>query len=223
VRRVVIALLSSIVVGVLLIPSSVSAEPMKTTISDRPGDLAMYDVVFGVAKASGKTISAPSWGDNAPMKKVGYLDMVSLSFGTLDDGTYEFEVIVAGDSPQAGDALPHGIKLVAWLLWIDTPPWTPGNPVPSLFEIWVQYDGTGYAAVCRNTATRALTLVPFTMGASSFQMQISPDLIGNPASFWWSAATFALTNYNTLGWMVDLNDVEKVPGQVWFDMPWPPV
>jgi hypothetical protein len=222
-RRLVMALVSLVLVGVLLIPSSVSAETMKTTVSDRTGDLGMYDVFFGVAKHSGKAISAPSWGENAPMKKVGYLDMVSLSFGVLDDGTYEYEVIVAGDSPQAGDALPHGIKLVAWLLWIDSPPWTPEDPAPSLFEIWVQYDGTSYAGVCRNTATGDVTLVPFTMGASSFQIQISPDTIGNLASFWWSAATFALTNYNTLGWMVDVNDVERVPGQVWFDMPWPPV
>jgi len=49
-------------------------------------------------------------------------------------------------------------------------------------------------------------------------------MISNPTGgFWWSGASFALTNYNTLGWMVDINDLDLVSGPVWFDIPWLPV
>ena len=223
-KSVVAALVSAVIVGLMLIPNGVCAQPTMTTVSDAEGDLGMYDVLFGAARASGRVIPVvPSWGNDAPMKKVSYLDMTSLSFGAIDDDSYVYDVVVAGDVPQVGDALPHGIKLVAWLLWIDSPPWTPENPAQSMYEVWVQYDGTGYAGICRNTATRELTFIPFTMGTSSIHIDVSKDMIGNPENFYWSAATFALTNYNTLGWMVDVNDLEKVEGQVWFDMPWPSV
>lgn len=223
-KRAVVALVSAAVVGLMLIPSTVSAVPITSTVSDREGDLGMYDVLFGVGKNSGNVIPVvPSWGGNAPMKKVSYLDMKSLSFGEIDEVTYAYEVTVAGNLPQVGDALPHGIKVVAWLLWIDSPPWTPENPAPSVYEIWVQYDGTGYAGIFRNTATGEIAFVPFETDLSSVRIEISKDMIGSPEGFYWSGATFALTNWNTLGWMVDINDLEKVPGQVWFDMPWPPV
>jgi hypothetical protein len=225
-RRTLIALAISFIMIcpiALVLAKPVSADNVVVTIPDKKGDLGMYDVFFNAAnKSGGVALVNVSWGDHAPMMKARYLDMVSISFGMRDEGTYVFGMKLAADLPQAGTALPHGIKLIAWLLWLDRAPWTPSSNPGSYYEIYLMYDGTSYSTVLSNTATHAVTSVPSTIEGSTFQMQISTDSIGNLASFWWSAATFALTNWNTLGWCTDLNDPGVAPGQVWFDIPWPP-
>jgi len=208
----------------LVLANPVSADNVVVTIPDKKGDLGMYDHFFGTAnKSNGVALGNHTWGDKAPMMKARHLDMVSISFGLQQEGTYVFGMKLAADLPQAGTAMPPGIKLIAWLLWLDRAPWTPLSNLPSYYEIYLMYDGTSYSTVLSNTATHSVTSVPFTIDGSTFQMQISTDSIGNLASFWWSAGTFALTNWNTLGWCTDLNDLGVAPGQVWFDIPWPPV
>jgi len=206
----------------MLVPSVSAGKSNVVTIPDRTGDLGKYNVFITVGNAHGVALFNNTWGDNAPVLQAKYVDMVSVSFG-LVRSTYIFGMKLAADLPQAGATLPPGIVYLVWNLWIEDSPWSPTNSAKTLYQAWLQFDGSSYSAVLWDVASGSLTSLPFKIvDARTFQIQISPASIGNLASFWWSAGTFvAMHAFIEPPWLIDINDLGVAPGQVWFDMPWP--
>jgi len=223
-RKVVVALLSAIVVGLMLIPSVSAGKSVMVTVPDREGDLAKYNVQVTIWRANGVAISTiPSWGDNAPVLQSSYVDMVSVSFGMVK-GTYVFGMKLAADLPQAGTPLAPGIVYLTWTLWIEDGPWTPTSGSSTLYQAGLDFDGSSYYAWLFDYRTGAETPLPFTIDGSTFQLQISPASIDNLSSFWWEGGTFvAKQSYFAPPWLIDAMDMGVAPNQVGTSLPWPPL
>jgi hypothetical protein len=182
-------------------------------IPDRTGDLGnTYSWVTG--EIQGK------WGDKSPVGKTGYFDMVSVWFGQKGK-TYTFGMQLAADLPQAGDALPEGITLVEWNLWISLDAWEPPAPVRDLFLIALKYDGSDYSTILLDCPTNTVIATPsFTIDGPTFEIEFSADTIGDlPSTVWlipivkvWWPGTFVNT---------DRADPGAMPGQVMWSIPWP--
>jgi len=223
VRKVVVASLSVIVVGLMLAMPVSAGKSNVVTIPDRMGDLGKYNVQVTIWRANGVAVSViPDWGDNAPVLQSRYVDMVSVSFGMVK-GTYIFGMKLAADLPQAGTQLAPGIVYLTWTLWIEDSPWTPTSGSTTLYQAGLDFDGSSYYAWLFDYRTGAETSLPFTIDGSTFQIQISPASIGNLSSFWWEGGTFvAKQSYFAPPWLIDVMDMGVAPDQVWSSLPWPP-
>lgn len=224
-RRILLAIVSAFVVGLMMVPCDVSSgKSTIVTIPDSLGDVGKYNVFFTAATHSaGVSLVNNTWGDNAPVIQAAYFDIRSLSFGLLSNGTYMFGEKLAANLPGPGSALPPGAKYAVWLLWIDRAPWTPTSSLPPYCEAWLQYDGSSYSTVLWNLDTGTISSLPFTINGAMFSIYLSPASIGYLESFWWSGGTFVAKEpfYAAPPWMTDTNDIGVAPGQVWFDIPWP--
>jgi len=230
VRKTDVALLSLIVVGLMLVPSSVSAgKSTVTTVPDRTGDLGKYNVYIIVGDTKAVAQVDNSWGENAPVLKAEYVDMVSVSFGMVRD-TYVFGMKLAADLPRSGDPLPPGIRYVGYNLWIESCPWDPTSPIipKTYYQVSLEFDGSSYTVYLYDAAAGTLTSLPSScitmIDARTFQIRISPDLLGDLNSFWWSGCTYLAKQYPyAWPWITDLIDPGNDQGQVGTDFPWPPV
>ena len=222
-RKVVVASLSAIVVGMMLAMPASAGKSTVITVPDKTGDLGKYNVQVTIWRANGVSISnIPDWGDNAPVLQSGYVDMVSVSFG-MEQGTYIFGMELAADLPQAGTQLAPGIVYLTWTLWIEDSPWTPTSGSTTLYQAGLDFDGSSYYAWLFDYRTGAETSLPFTIDGSRFQIQISPASIGNLSSFWWEGGTYvAKQSYFAPPWLIDTMDMGAAPDQVWYSLPWPP-
>lgn len=218
-RKVIVALLSVLVAGLMLIPSSASAGTVASVLKDARGDLGPK-----LDFSTGEVLL--TWPDEMVLKKVGYFDALSfsLSYSTREK-TYTFSMEVAKALPAPGTALPYGWKVVRWLMWIDPEPWIPGVNDPTIYSVLLEYDGSVYSAQLRDYATGAvLEELPFEIDGSTFQVEFSPASIGNMASFWWLPCTVVVWSASGIGgyWDLDAPDPGAAPGQVLWDVPWPP-
>ena len=204
----------------MMLAQPVSAGTVTLRVKDIPGDIGkMYDLTTGEP--------TNGYGDNAPVVKAGYFDILSMWLSQKGK-TYTFGMELAKELPQAGSALPSGVKFVSWNIWIDLAPWHPVlAPSDSLFTIALTYDGSNYAAVLiegPGMLGNVIESLPFTIDGSIFQLQFSAASIGNLASFWWCPVVHAW--WGPLGtggqWWLDTVDSGAVPGQTWWDIPWPP-
>ena len=221
-RKVLVALLSAIVVGLMLAMPVSAGKSNVVTIPDRTGDLGKYNVYIIVGGTRAVAQFNNSWGDNAPFPRVGYVDMVSESFGMLDKNTYVFGMELAANLPRVGDPLPPGIRYVGWQLWLEDSPWSPTNPAKTYWQVFLEFNGLSYSAGIWDWNTYTSIPLPFTIDGAKFQIKFSPDQIGNLESFWWSAGTYlAKNNIYAWPWITDLTDLGVAPDQVWFDLPWP--
>jgi len=213
----------------LMMAMPVSAGPVSAgksnvvTIPDRTGDLGKYNVYIVVGGANGVAQPNNTWGANAPFPQVGYVDMISESFGMLDKHTYVFGMELAADLPKVGDSLPPGISYVGWQVWLEDSPWSPTNPAKTYWQVFLEFNGSSYSAGIWDWNTYTSIPVPFVIHGSKFQIQFTADQIGNLESFWWSAGTYLAKHYvYAWPWFTDLTDFNVGPGQVWGDLPWPP-
>jgi len=215
----VVALMSAIVVGLMLaMPMSAGASStMTTVVPDRTGDLGIgWDFTTCEAQSL--------WGQGTPWVRAGYFDMTSVWL-SQSGKTYTFGMELTKDLPQEGSALPYGVDFACWLIWIDPSPWNAlYNPVDTLFTIGLNYDGSKYvAALMEGVNGNVIAPLPFTIDGSKFQLQFSAASIGKMPSFWWMPATKVwLGNMHTWD-SIDRADPGASPGQVWWDLPWPPV
>lgn len=222
-RKVIVALLSAIVVGLMLVPSGVSAGSMTIKAADRLGDLGpKYDA------ASADTVVF--WPDTMPLTSVGYLDMTSWWFAySSKDKTYTFGMEVAKPLPNAGSPLPGGFKEVKWLVWLDMGAWNPkyAPTVGSYYTIQLIYDGSEYVAELTQGGSWGplVSTLPFSVDGSKLQIQFSAASIGNLKSFWIMPCTVVLWSLQPYSgyWDLDSTDPGAAPGQVWWSVPWPPV
>ncbi len=215
-RNTAIVFAMSFITALMLIQPA-SAGPMASVVQDPEGDLG-----FGVDV---KTSEIPKlWADNAPISEARYLDI--LSTWLIQKGkVYAFGMEVAAPMPTEGTVLPDGVKLVEWAMWIDPSPFhVTLNPVPSLFLIALRYDGSSYSAFILDYGTMIMAPAKFTIDGFKLQLEFSSASIGSLVFEWWSPLVRAW--WGLLGssgcWFVDAVDYGSAPGQVYYDLPWPP-
>jgi len=214
--KVMIALLSVIVVGLMLVPSGASAGTMVSVVQDSTGDLG-----FGFDPQTSEMM--PVWGPGTPWVKAGYFDIAS-AWLSQKGSTFSFGMELAAALPKEGSALPGGIQLAEWALWIDPSPFNVvTNPVAPLFLIALRYDGSTYSAFILDFGTMVMKSVPFSVGGAQVQLRFSAASVGNLAFEWW--VPFVRIWQGPLGSagfaFVDGIDWGSAPGQVYYDIPWP--
>ena len=160
------------------------------------------------------------WGDKTPVVEAGCFDVVS-AWLAEKGGTYTFGMMLAGDLPLAGGALPCGITSASWNMFIESAgPWNPNNPLPFAYIIMLAFDGSSYSATMVDVSVGITTPLRFMVDESVFQMKFSADSIGDRSTFWWSFDVEVI--FGAGGWsMPDNPDPGASPGQVYWDVPWP--
>ncbi len=214
-RKAIVGLLSSIVVGLLLVPNGVAAKAESTVVQDLRGDLGPK-----MDFSTGELLVA--WPDEMVLKKVGYFDILSFSLSySKRETTYTFAMTVANALPIAGTPLPAGWKFLRWLMWIEDEPWIYGVNDPTLYVVQLIYDGSTYAGQLKDYRTgMILETLPFEVAGSTLQIEFPAASIGNMDSFWWMPCT--VVNWSAAGyWDLDTTDPGAAPGQVAWDIPWP--
>ena len=217
-KKTAIAFALSITVALMMLAQPVSAGTITSLVEDSEGDLG-----FGVNPKTGGIMQ--QWGENTPVAKAGYLDMVS-TWLSQKGKTYTFGMELAAELPKEGSTLSGGMRLVEWAMWIDPSPYNYiTNPVAPLFLIALRYDGSSYSAFILDYSTMLTESVAFSVDGSELQLQFSTDTIGNAAFEWWSPLVRVW--WGPLGtpayWFVDAVDLPPVDGYVYIDLPWPPV
>jgi len=219
VRKTAIVTALSFMVALMLI-HPVSAGSRSLVVQDREGDLGCGNVNWDTCEFT------VAWPDNTPVASVGYFDILSFSL-TQKAKMYTFGMEVAAPLPDEGSALPNGFKRVQWLLWIDAEPWNlKYNPTAeTLFTILLSYDGSGYTATLRAGLSMGpvVATLPYEIDGAKLQIEFSAASIGSLQSFWIMPCTVVEWSVPHAGfWDLDSTDPGAVPGQVWWDIPWPP-
>jgi hypothetical protein len=166
------------------------------------------------------------WPASTAIAQAGYLD-ISSAWLTQKGKTYTFGMELAKALPEVGTPLPHQIRSVDWSMWIDPSPWnSKENPVSPLFQIALTYDGTAYSAFVANFVTMERNAVSsLSIGTSTFELEFSAESISDQAFSWWVPAVgvnFGPT-WSAGSVIVDMIDWDSTNGQVWYDLPWPPL
>ncbi|MBN1677704.1 MAG: hypothetical protein JW880_04125 [Candidatus Thermoplasmatota archaeon] len=217
-KRSVSVLLSALVVGTMMaLPMSASAAKTSTTVvPDRTGDLGIF---WDFTTCEPK----PVWGPGTPVARAGYFDMVSFWF-SQSGKTYTFGMELNAALPCEGDSLPPGIDYACWLIWIDPEPWNAiYNPVDTLYTVGLVYDGTEYsAALMEGVNGDVIVALPFEIDGSVFEVRFSGASIGGLSSFWWMPAAKVWWGALHVWDSIDRADPGAAPGQMWWDIPWPP-
>lgn len=214
-RKVIVALMSAVVIGMLLVPSGASALTI-TVAQDSVGDVGIaLDMKTGTIR---DTLSP-----NAPLVKAGYFDMVSVWLSQKGK-TYTFGMELAVALPKEGTPLPNPAKLAQWDLWIDRAPYIV-DPAPPVGMIALRYDGSSYSAFVLDWATMVETPIPFSIDGSMLQLQFTAAQLSNEVISWWVPLVEIYVGPLGTGAsaFIDAVDLGAVPGQVGFDLPWPPV
>ena len=222
VRRIVVAILSAIVVGLMLIPNVSAGKSVVVTIPDRVGDVGKYNVFITTISANGVQSPDPSWGGEALMLTLGYVDMVSQWIGKVGDN-YVLGMELRGNLPTPGDPLPPGIRYAGWEFWIEFAPWTPTSGSTTLFIPYLEYHDSVYHAALLDAKDYVTeTPISFTIDGNKFQIEIPAALMGDLDSFWWSSGVYVAKEFIwAKPWFTDLTDVGISPDQVNTDFPWP--
>jgi len=195
----------------------VTAGTLISVVEDSEGDLG-----FGVDPKTGGLMNL--WNENTPVVQAGYFDMVS-TWLSLKKEVYTFGMELAADLPEEGSALPTGIRLAEWAVWIDPSPYNYIlNPVAPLFLIALRYDGMSYSAFIMDYATMLAVPATFSVVGSEFTIKFTTESIGDLELEWWSPMVRVWWGTQGSGayWFVDVVDLEPIEGYVYFDLPWPP-
>lgn len=218
--RGLIAILSAIVVGMMMVPGSVSADDPLVEATDREGDMP-----WCIDMETGEPIYSPCAGDRA-LLGVGCLDMKSywLTQNALT-GQYTFGMELYGALPTEGDAMPYGIKAAEWAMWIDPEPWTYVNEVVPLYAISLTYDGSSYDVsliVVESKEVVRSVVFEISSDRSELQMSFPAESIGYLDFSWWCPSTRGYWGLpDTYGYrFMDFPDWYVCEGQVGYDLPW---
>ncbi len=218
-RKIVVAVLGAIIVGMMVVPRGVSAGTSTIEVKDARGDLGpRMDFLTQEVLVT--------WPDTTPVQKVGYFDILTFSLSYSSNvKTFKFSMEVSKALPSPGEPLTNGFKIAKWLMWIEEEPWNPIlNPVSSLYTIQLGYDGNAYAATLVDYPTgTVLATLPFAIDGAKLQIDFTAKSIGNLASFWWMPCTVVQWSVPAGAgyWDLDSTDPGAAPGQVWWDIPWP--
>lgn len=216
-RTVVVVLASLVVVGMLIVPGSVSAKTLSIEVEDRTGDIAAaYDYTT--------YDYAALLGDNTPIVQAGYFDMTLFRFSLKKD-TYTFGMEMAADLPKEGDPLPSGIKLIRYTLWLDEESWDWVSDIVDYYMVVLWYDGTSYSAELLEWPTKvAITSLSFTVEGPRFDVEFPTSWMEGIESFWLFPAVNAFHSQNPeIEVWPDLLDYDPdAPDQEYTSVRWPP-
>lgn len=220
-RRNVTASMCAVAVALLMVPGGVSAD-VSTVVSDDEGDVPVgWDMTTG--EPTEEQLSG-----NAPASRVGYFDMLSYSLSLNTEASiYTYWMELSADLPLEGDALPSGVKIAEWALWVEDGVWNPVlNPVTTWFVIALTYDGASYDAYVLDYQTKEVvtSLEDIQCAGAEFQISFSADSIGNRESFYWMASTRVWWGQpDTWGFRFqDFTDWDAYAGDLGYDIPWLP-
>lgn len=214
-RRAIVAVVSAVVAGLLLVPGCASAKAVTLTVPDEAGDIGIiFDYETYLPKST--------WGENSQIAQAGYFDRTLFWFGLKGD-TYTFGMELAADLPQEGDPLPAGVTLAEYGLWLDGEAWDWVTPVEDYCALVLRYDGVSYSAAMLDWYSETVTMyLPFTIDGPRFEMKFSADSIGNIETFWLFTCVDVYFG-QSLPWMVDAFDLDSVEGQMVTSIPWSPL
>ncbi len=201
---------------VLMLAQPVSATD---TIYDEVGDIPIY-----WSNADGSPVSNV-WSSNPPLAQVGYFDMTSYSL-TLEGDHYRFCMSVLADLPVEGEAIPSGITVGEWAMWIDPEPfnWVL-NPVTPLFTIELLYDESEYSAYLVDYSSGTRAMIPpesHEQSGTELWIEFSADVVAglDLENLWWAATTRIHTGSGTYTFrFVDISNWDPVLQA--YDIPWP--
>lgn len=162
-RKIVVAVLSAIVVGLMLVPSGVSAGSNTVSFTDRQGDLGKP--TFG--PPNGDPLSW--WSGNSPISNAGYLDFIS-GWVSVKGGAVTMGLTVA--SPLTADIkLPSGVNEVrwAWFFYRDADVLNKISPNLASYGVYILWDGADFSAA----------LVDRTSGSMPFALTYLDSFIVN--------------------------------------------
>ncbi len=222
-RRVIVALVSVVSAGMMLVPGSVSAKPLSIAVEDRVGDIASV--------VDSDTLDYIALYGDTPIVQAGYFDMMWLFFSQKGD-TYTFSMEMAADLPQEGDPLPEGVSLLQYVLWIDPEAWDWSEyAFPSYCVVRLQYDGSSYHAGLYTYIPDApgdeIMELPFSVDGPRFQVKFTTDSIadwiGDASEFW--LCPWVIGYHGECPWRIWCDYVDPdagAPGQLYASIPWPP-
>lgn len=227
-KKILLALVSQVIVGLLVASISVSAGVYEQTVTvGDDGD----DVPFLWDGKTGLEWTKPT-SSGMPITEYGYVDMIGYSLSQRVDtdtgeNVYTFSMEVNGDLPQSIDDLPGGIKRVEWIMYIDLQPWNPvaDTPIDCPFMVNLTFDGGVYSACLVDyilIVGPVLALLDHGVSGSTLWIQWSADQIGNLDFFYFEAATRVWWGGpDTYGMrLTDMTDLNAIEGQEWYDIPW---
>lgn len=226
-RRVVVAILSAIVVG-LMLAMPVSAGPHTATFTDRQGDL-------GTAMISGGE-GSHEWGDplgwwsgESPIGNAGYLDMLS-GWVSVKGDTVNMGLTVASPVPTNGN-LPEGVieAMWGWFFYQSIDVYYGGSGAP--YAVYIVWDGDDFSAVLvdRTSGTLPFDLTNLDFAIEGNVLTVTTSLASIAGAIAWFSETIILHgNPYPLdgvpqfgGWLCpDLTDYQGPLAIFW---PWQPM
>lgn len=223
VRKILVVLLSSIVVG-LMLAMPVSAGAKTITFTDRQGDLGTGAISWGQG--------SHEWGDplgwwsgDSPIGNAGYLDMLS-GWVSVQGCTVTMGVTLAAPVPTGGE-LPEGVIEVMWAwIFIRSIDLYSGSRAP--YAVYVIWDGVDFDAVLvdRTSGVQPFDVTPvdFAIEGNVLTATVSSASIADAMAWFCEAIYLHGTSYpldgvpHYGGWMAaDLTDYQGPLAAYW---PW---
>jgi len=223
-RKIVIAAAVSFMVA-LMVAQPVSAEVLTTSVTDTEGDVPYF-----WDSETGDAMIEPTNG-NQPWAREGYFDMTSYALSKdLDTNMFTFEMTVAGEFPEPGDALPNGVQRVDWLIWFDREPFNFVLAPDTIceFQLNLTFDGTEYScSFCEYEmlAGDVIATLEYHIDGAVFWTSFSGDLVEDicedpDVEFYWEAVIRFIHGGYSCNW-ADWTDWNVAEGQIWSSIPWP--
>lgn len=227
-RKFPLVLASLVIVGLLSVPTSVSAYVYEDDVeaADAPDD-----VPFLWDEKTGLEWTKPTCS-GMPLTEYGYFDMKGYSLSQrvdtdIGENVYTFSMELYGDLPQSIDDLPSGVKRVEWVMYIDLQPWSPAvdTPVDCPYMVNLTFDGDGYCACLVDyilIVGPVLAILDYDVSGSTLSIRWSADQIDNLDFFYFEAATRVWWGGpDTYGMrLTDMTDLDAVENQELYDIPW---
>jgi hypothetical protein len=224
VRRVLLVSMLSLTVA-LMVAQPVSAEVLTTYVIDAEGDVPyIWD------SQTGEAMTEPTNG-NQQWCKYGYFDMTFYTLSkNLNTNMFTFEMTVADDFPELGEALPSGVQRVDWLIWFDPAPfnWVFAPDVITEYQLNLTYDGTQYnCSFCDYVllAGDVIETLAFDLDGTVLSTSFSGNLVGDivedlKIEFYWEAVIRVIHGGYSCNW-ADWTDWNVAKDQMWSSIPWP--
>jgi hypothetical protein len=224
-RKIVIAAAVSLMVA-LMVAQPVSAEVLIVSVTDATGDVPYF-----WDSETGDAMTEPING-NQPCSREGYFDMTSYVLSKdSDTNMFTFEMTVAGDFPEPGDALPNGVQRVDWLIWFDRAPfnWVLSPEVTTVYQLNLTFDGMGYScSFCEYVmlAGDVIETLDCNIEGTVFWTSFAGGLVGDivddsPVEFYWIVCIRVIHGTNSCNW-ADYTDWDAAEDQTWDSIWWPP-
>lgn len=227
-RKASLVLVSMVIVGLMMVPTSVSAYVDEYTVT---ADDISGDVPFLWDSKTGLEWTKPTCS-GMPLTDCGYLDMIGYSLSQYVDtctgkNVYNFSMELKGNLPMSIDDLPQGIKRVEWVMYVDLQPWNPviDTPVDCPYMVNLTFDGERWDACLVDyilIVGPVLAHLDYGVSGSTLWIRWSGDQIDNLDFFYFEAATRVWWGGpDTYGMRLsDMTDLDAAEGQVWYDIPW---